>query len=593
MFRLTTVLTLASVASVCVVWWVFGILAAATHALLCVYVANRLFAAYLMAGPRTSRQIPPTPIAPCQRLSAAQLNRAYKEGKLSCEEVVRTYIEHIKVVNPYINAMVFECFDEAIETAAKADKIWANWRSKRTGKEPSWLLGVPCTIKESICVAGCPNASGLPQRDNNISPVDSPVVKNFRDAGAIILGVTNTSELCLWYESSNHVYGITCNPYDTRRIVGGSSGGEGASAGAAFSVFSLGSDIGGSIRMPAFFNGVFGHKASPHYISISGQHPKPVATSVHFMSTGPISRFVEDIAPLCRVAARGGFLENPEKYPPRPPLRDIPRLGAGTPLRVYILEDYGTFSVRTSASQLAAVRAAACVLEERYGAKVTFVNLHDRRRCSGDEVVRLFKPFSMSFALWAAAVSSDKEEVAFTELLTDGLENFSILREILMWLVGCSRHTLPALVLWVVDALLQKLPKWGPHATMECTLSEFKRELEGILGTDGVIVAPTFPSVAPRHHWPLLTPFNFQYTAIFNVLRMPVTAVPIWQDELREKATVPTAEEARELGADDDYHLPKGVQVAAREGNDELSIAVASALGEALGGYKYPGWAAL
>lgn len=138
---------------------------------------------------------------------------------------------------------------------------------------------------------GCPNSSGHPIRKDVICTMDSPVVHNFREAGAVILGVTNTSELCMWYESSNYNYGITCNPYDTRCLVGGSSGGEGAAAGAVFSTFSLGSDIGGSIRMPAFFNGVYGHKASPHYISNRGQHPGAKTSANHYMTTGPITRF--------------------------------------------------------------------------------------------------------------------------------------------------------------------------------------------------------------------------------------------------------------------------------------------------------------
>ena len=135
------------------------------------------------------------------------------------------------------------------------------------------LLGVPCTIKENFAFVGTPQASGLLARAHIVNDHDAPAVARLRAAGAIPLGVTNTSELCMWMESFNKVYGITNNPYDPTRTVGGSSGGEGAIIGSGASPFGLGADVGGSIRMPAFFNGVFGHKPSPLLIPNGGQYP--------------------------------------------------------------------------------------------------------------------------------------------------------------------------------------------------------------------------------------------------------------------------------------------------------------------------------
>ncbi|ESL08350.1 hypothetical protein TRSC58_03947 [Trypanosoma rangeli SC58] len=575
------------------VWWFFGSLAGTALLVCYACLANKVFEVCLMAGPRTSRQVPAAPIAYCQQLSAVQLSKAYSTGELSCEDVVRTYIEHIKLVNPYLNLMVFECFDEAIGAAVKADAVWAAWRANRSRQPPSWLLGVPCTIKECMSVAGCPNTSGHPQRRHLIAKHDSPVVKNFRDAGAIILGVTNTSELCMWYESSNHVYGISCNPYDTRCLVGGSSGGEGAAAGAVFSTFSLGSDIGGSIRMPAFFNGVFGHKSSPHYISNRGQHPCPKTAANHYMVTGPICRFAEDIAPLCHVAARGGFLEDPKEYPPRPPLGEIPEIGKGKPLRVFVLEDFGITGICTSPSQLAAVQLAAQCLEKEYGAQVMYVNLRDRSRCSGGEVPAEFRPFADIFAMWIKVLVSDPTEVKFATLMGEGYLSFNMLRELWLWLVGRSQHTLPALLLCVMELFDQMFPSGMWFLSPQHDVASFKRSLEALLRDDGVILAPTFPRPAPRHHLPLMSPLDFQYTAAFNVLQMPATAVPIWTPDLHDSRTSVTPADVRERQLPSDYHLPKGVQVVSREVNDELSIGVAIALEKALGGYKYPGWAVL
>src|SRR5207253_4609005 len=113
----------------------------------------------------------------------------------------------------------------------------------------------PCTIKESIALTGMPHTAGLVARKGTLAGADAPTVARLRAAGAIPLGVTNTSELCMWMESNNRVYGRTGSAYDPSRTAGGSSGGEGAIVGAAGAPFGLGSDIGGSIRMPAFFNG--------------------------------------------------------------------------------------------------------------------------------------------------------------------------------------------------------------------------------------------------------------------------------------------------------------------------------------------------
>ena len=117
----------------------------------------------------------------------------------------------------------------------------------------------------------------------------------------IISAVTNVSELCLWMESSNYVYGRTNNPYHYGRTPGGSSGGEGSILSAAGSPFGIGSDIGGSIRMPAFFNGIFGHKPSTGIVCNMGQIPVANGTLDSYLVTGPLSRFCCDLKPMLKV----------------------------------------------------------------------------------------------------------------------------------------------------------------------------------------------------------------------------------------------------------------------------------------------------
>lgn len=205
---------------------------------------------------------------------------------------MKAFIDRVQEVNPLLNCVVDERYTEALKEAEEADKLISSGsmtEEELAAKKP--FLGVPITTKDCIKVKGLLNTSGLYHRKDIKGDNDAQVISQIRQAGAIPFAVTNTSELCMWWESTNPVHGRTNNPYDTNRIVGGSSGGEGAVQAAAASPFGIGSDIGGSIRMPAFFNGVFGHKPSKFVVSNAGQHPECDGERQKVMlSTGPLCR---------------------------------------------------------------------------------------------------------------------------------------------------------------------------------------------------------------------------------------------------------------------------------------------------------------
>src|SRR6202022_2274107 len=165
------------------------------------------------------------------------------------------------------------------------------------------LLGVPFTVKEAIAVQGMPSSAGLVARRDPRSEESAPTVERLVRAGAIPLGVTNTSELTLWIESENRVYGRTNNPYDDARTAGGAAGGEGPAGGCGGSPFGLASDIAGSIRIPAFFCGVFGHKPSSGLVPNSGAYPPALGESGRMLGTRPLARRAEDLMPLLRIIA--------------------------------------------------------------------------------------------------------------------------------------------------------------------------------------------------------------------------------------------------------------------------------------------------
>ena len=475
--------------------------------------------------------------SPLLRLSATRLAAMIKSGEATSREVVDVHIARILEVNPRLNALVRDRFDGAREEARLADE------EVRT-KDARALLplhGVPCTIKEAFALRGMPNSGGLVARKDVVAKEDATAVARLRGAGAIPLGVTNLSELCMWMESSNCVYGRTSNAYDVRRTPGGSSGGEGAIVGAGGSPFGLGSDVGGSIRMPAFFNGVFGHKPTGGRVPNSGQFPCSGGDALRYLTTGPLARRAEDLMPLL------GILEGPDGKDdrcsawPNGRVEDVDI----SALRVLDIEDNGR--LRVSPALMAAQKRAARALEQR-GARV------EQTRVAG---------FRHSLEIWSAMLGT-AETTTFRALMGNG-GVFHARRELARWALGRSSHTLPAIMLAMVEGVTKLSP--GQTQKFVDMGRALREELVDLLGDDGVILFPSYPTVAPRHHEPLFVPIKYMYTAVFNVLELPVTQVPLGLD-------------AR--------GLPLGVQVVGAHGKDHVTIAVALALEEALGGWVMP-----
>lgn len=199
--------------------------------------------------------------------SATVLARKIRKGELKSEVVVRTFINRIKAVNCILNAVVDERFEDAIKEAKSVDHLIADGKADF---DVQLFLGVPFTAKESTACNGMANTFGLVCRKGIKADVDAECVALMKKAGGILLGVTNIPSLNLWQEVFNPIYGVTNNPYNTTRNVGGSSGGEAAIGCAGGSPIGLGTDIGGSLRIPSFMCGVFGHKISNGLVSTRG-----------------------------------------------------------------------------------------------------------------------------------------------------------------------------------------------------------------------------------------------------------------------------------------------------------------------------------
>ncbi len=222
--------------------------------------------------------------------SACRIAAEIRAGNLSSREIVDACLERIEQVNPKINAVVRLVAERARKEADALDRLAASGRFRGP------LHGVPITIKDSLDSEGIVSTGGTMGRKDFIPRQDAPVVARLRDAGAVLLGKTNTPELTLSGETSNLIYGRTLNPYDPERSPGGSSGGSAAIVACGGSALELGSDTGGSIREPAHFCGITGIKPTSGRTPRSG-HIVPYGGGVMDSLTqiGPMARYVEDL----------------------------------------------------------------------------------------------------------------------------------------------------------------------------------------------------------------------------------------------------------------------------------------------------------
>jgi amidase len=229
--------------------------------------------------------------------SAASLSRSIRTRAVSSAEVVEAFLRRIESVDPSINAVVQLPAQRAMEEAVAADRELAQGR----GTGP--LHGVPFTVKDVFETAGIETCVGLPERRGFVPQRDAVAVRRLRRAGGILLGKTNVPPGGAGGVSDNPVYGRTNNPYDRERSVAGSSGGEAALQGAGGSAVGLGSDSGGSIRVPAHFCGVASIKPTTGRVPNTGAYEHPGGLSDPRTQIGVLSRFVEDLALVLPIVA--------------------------------------------------------------------------------------------------------------------------------------------------------------------------------------------------------------------------------------------------------------------------------------------------
>jgi amidase len=221
-----------------------------------------------------------------------QLGDSLRQRKVSALELLEHTIARIEALDQRLNAVVVRDFERARRAAAAADIALGRGDQRK-------LLGIPMTIKEAFNVAGLPTTWGFPQFKDFVPKEDAVVVARAKREGAVLLGKTNVPVGLGDFQSYNEIYGTTNNPWDIGRSPGGSSGGSAASLAAGFGPLSFGSDIGGSLRMPAHFCGVYAHKPSLGLVPFRGYGPPPLPPLAHgsdIAVLGPMARSAADLA---------------------------------------------------------------------------------------------------------------------------------------------------------------------------------------------------------------------------------------------------------------------------------------------------------
>jgi amidase len=431
---------------------------------------------------------------------------------------MQAHLAQIERVNPRVNAIVTLLPERALEAARAADAALAR------GEIKGPLHGVPMTIKDSLDTAGIVSTGGTKGRAAFVPSADAPVVARLKQAGAILLGKTNTPELTLSFNTTNLIYGPTRNPYDLTRSPGGSSGGAAAIVAAGGVPFDIVSDYAGSIRVPSHFCGVAGIKPTSGRVPRTG-HILPYGGLLDsFQQIGPIARTVDDLALILPLISGPDFVD--------PAILPMPAISpdavALKSLRVAFHTDNG---IATPTPETAdTVRRAAKALADA-GAVVT-----EARPAGIEEMFASVFPFYTADG--GAAVKRLLKAAGTTETM---LTAFTQARPL-------SAEGLDALV-----------TKWY----------DIRSRMTGFLKDHDVIVCPVNAHAAPALGEQETLEFlsAFSYTMTYNATGWPAMTV---------------------RGGTSPEGLPIGVQVVAHPGREDVALAVGRALEQALGGFVTP-----
>lgn len=462
-----------------------------------------------------------------KRASLEELVSLLRSREVRVAQLIEWTIAEVEEVHRRCNAVTHSFYEEAIEKSRRWDELFDH---KQENLPP--LAGIPVSIKGTFAVESAPWVVGSRYRRGVVASFTDPGVGRLIERGAIPICQTNTPEAAFWIETYNKVYGLTRNPYDPHRSAGGSSGGEAVLVGAGAVPLGLGSDTGGSIRIPSAFCGACGFKPTPFSIPNDGHFPMPPRPLRYLMTSGPITRYARDLPLVLRSLCEPEFHLSFESLL-RAPLEEIELFlylhlpGSGVdPEIVRAVEEAGEIA-------------------SSFGIKL--------------------KPFTppplgkaFSFCMSALA---EGEEILMPRILK-GKNKMNLGLEFLRFAFGLSPHTFPLLTLSFLERVLKKhFSRWVKNLNEERV--RFRHNLIEILSARGILLGPVYPTPAPHHFEPLRKPWEWAYTGIYNVLGFPALSLPWGKGK---------------------NGLPLAVQIAGPPGSDGLIVNLAIALEKARGG---------
>jgi aspartyl-tRNA(Asn)/glutamyl-tRNA(Gln) amidotransferase subunit A len=288
-----------------------------------------------------------------------------RSGEVSSVELTQACLARIEEIEPAVHAFLAQTPELALDQARAADKSLKDWRKKKDVDLPL-VHGIPLAVKDVLCMEGVPTTCGSRILEGFIPPYTATSVKRVLNAGAIILGKTNTDEFAMGSSTENSAYGPSHNPWDLDRVPGGSSGGSAASVAANMSFAALGTDTGGSVRQPASFCGVTGIKTSYGRVSRYGL----IAYGSSLDTVGALARSAADLLPLYEIIAGHDPLDSTSIHQdiPNIALDDVDLKG----LRIGVPKEYFIDGLQSEVEQ--AVRSAVAELEAQ-GVKIHEVSL--------------------------------------------------------------------------------------------------------------------------------------------------------------------------------------------------------------------------